>query len=317
MMDVTNPGLVNVSDEAEGNPDPNGGTAKATPRETGVLTGVADDGSPLVPGGGAQADVFPTPSDVTVGFPAPSVPVQVTPVPAATEVDVAAQSIGQGGMVPVDPADPAAGFEFSSPAEFVVVGPAESFQTNQTTEDVVDVTVVAVYDADNLFFAPGPNTTRYYLRTAAPALTSYPVSLLGRQVTFSDASSNPGATRAISNYGANFLVINRDDQSEDNGNVPALLPPGPGDVLEVDVGRRGSEQVNTGGETINVTIDGVLPPPAAVLAPPQGSSGTFDVSTGPQPQPAPPASGTRVSSSVTVEVADQCRVVGLPTNVFV
>jgi hypothetical protein len=316
-MDVTNPGLVNVADEAEGNPDPNGGTAKAVPRETGALTGVADDGSPLVPGGGAQAEVFPTPSDVTVSAPAPSVPVQVTPVPAATEVDVAAQSLGQGGMVPADPADPSAGFEFSSPAEFVVVGPADSFQTNQTTEDVASVTVVAAYDADNLFSAPGPSTTRYYLRVAAPALTSYPVSLLGRQVTFTDASSNPGAVRTITNYGANFLVIDRDDQSEDNGNVKTLLTPGPGDVLEVDVGRRGSEQVNTGGETIDVVIDSVPQAPATTLAPLQGNSGTYDVSTGPQPQPAPPASGTRVPSSVTVEVADQCRVVGLPTNVFV
>lgn len=317
-MDVTNPGLVNVADESPGNPDPNGGTAKATARETDELVPVADQGAELVPDGGVDASVFPTPVEVTVGEPVPSVPVLTDVVPAASEIDVASQSIGQGGMVPVDPADPSAGYVFSTPAEFVVVGPATSFQTNATEEDLVSATVAAVYDADNLYNVPVPSTTRYYLRLVTPPkLTSYPVSLLGRQVTFDDSSSNPGAVRIISNYGGDFVVIDRSDQTEENGDVPTLAQPLPGDVIQLDVQRRGSEGVSTEGGTVDVTIAPAPQAPVTVQAPMAGSSGTSFVSTGPQPPPAPPASGTRVSSSVTVEVANQSAVVRLPANVFV
>lgn len=315
-MDVTNPGLVNVADEAEGNPDPNGGTARATPRESGELVPVADQGATLDPGAGVASQTFPTPTEVEVGAPTPSAPVQSDVVPDAAEVDVEAQSIGQGGMRPVDPADPAAGYEFVPPAEFVVVGPADSFQTNTTSEDEVTVTVAAVFDADNLFNAPGPSTTRYYLRLATPPLlSSYPVSLLGRQVIFGDASSNPGAVRTIASYGGNFVVVNREDLADQT--VPELAQPLPGDTLEVDVQRRGSEPVSSTGSTVDVTVAPTPEPPVVVQAPVQDSSGTFAVSTGPQPAPAPPVSGTLVPSATTVEVANQCQVVGLPSNVFV
>src|SRR5512143_344786 len=169
-MDVTNPGLVNVADEAVGNPDPNGGTARAIPRETDELVPVADQGAVPDPGAGTTSSTFPTPVEVEVGAPVPSEPVQSSVVPDAAEVNVDEQSIGQGGMRPVDPGNPAAGFEFVSPAEFVVTGGAESIQTNTTSQDLVTITVAAVFDADNLYNAPGPNTARYYLRLATPPL---------------------------------------------------------------------------------------------------------------------------------------------------
>jgi len=321
MADVTNPGLVNVVDEVDGNPDPNGGTARSVARTTAALTSVADDGHSLPPDGGVDASVFPTPAEVDVGdeSPSPQVPVSSVPVPAAAEVEVDAQSIGQGGMRPVDPGNPAAGYEFASPAEFVVVGPATSFQTNRTEADSVTAAVSAVYDADNLFNPPGPSTSRYYLTIATPpTLTSYPVSLLGRQVIFGDFSANPGAARNITNYGGNFIVINREDTSESNGDVDELVTPVPGDTFQLDVQRYGSEQVNTPGRIADVTIGATPPGVDVVQAPFMGSGGTFDVSTGPQPAPPSPQASTRTPapSPNTVQVADQSAVVGLPGNAY-
>jgi hypothetical protein len=317
-MDVTNPGLVNVASETYGNPDPNGGTAKWTPRELDKLTQVANDGSPLLPNGGADAAVFPTPEQVFVDQLLASPPVSVVPRPFATEVDVEAQSIGQGTMQPVDPGNLSAGYNFVSPADFIVVGPADSFQTNTTEQDFVTVTITAALDADHLPNVAGPNTTRYYLVTAAPLLSSYPVSLLGRQIIFDGnvTAGDEGAARFIQGYGGNFVVINRDDPSESNGDIPTMTAPQVGDTFQLDVNRQGSEQVNTEGGTIDVFI---LPePPVNIPFPGQAlhDRGTVDISTGPQPGTVLISSGVQVPTARNVNVSDECAVVGLPQNVY-
>lgn len=316
-MEVTNPGLVNVADEAEGNPDPNSGTATAAPRQTGSLVPAADQAQEPPPGAGAESVSFPTPTEneadaeVVSGLPL------VEPEPEAVEVEVDEQQVGQGGMQPVDPANLAMGYKFVPPAEHVVTGPATTFQTNQTSQDLVTVTVTSVLDADTAGL-PTPETTRYRLLTAPPSLTSYPVSLLGRQIVFTDLSANPGAARTITGYSGDFVVVNREDTDPGNGSVATLSEPLPGDTFQVSTQRLGAEEVST---TAAAAVDVfILPePPQFSPSPAQAllGGGTSEISTGPQPAPPAPSSGTPAPPSRTVEVADQSSVVGLPVNVFV
>jgi hypothetical protein len=318
-MDVTNPGVVSVASETYGNPDPNGGVSEIVLLPSITLVPAANYGHPPA-NNGVDASVFPTPAEVDVDQLSVLPPMGSAALPPVPNVNVDDQVIGQGTWQYADPANHALGKVFVEPADFIVVGPADSFQTNATEVDSVTLTVTAVYDADNLFHAPGPNTTRYYLVVGAPALTSYPVSLLGRQVVFADDSltgADRGAARFITGYGTNFLVINRDDPTPSNGDVPTLAAPQVGDTMSIDVNRQASEQVNTTAlPTANVVIS--PPPPVNVPFPAQGyaSSGTTDVSTGPQPSPAPLTSGDRVPRSSNSNVIDQ-PAPNLPANVFV
>ncbi len=312
-MDVTNPGLVSVASETYGNPDPNGGTARWRPRELDALTAAADEGYPLPPDGGVDASVFPTPRQVLVDTLLALLPVPSTPRPFAQNVNVDEQSIGQGSMQPVDPGDPGAGFNFIGPADFIVVGPAESFQTN-AVDEVVEYTLTAVLDADNLPNVAGPNTIRYKLiLDVPPTLTSFPVSMLGRQIVFVTTSSpqNEGATRSVQFYGADYVVINRDDATVSNGDVPQMVTPSIGDTFDITVNRQGSEQVNTEGGTIDVFI--LPPPPVNGPFPAQGQASQASPVFIP---PLPITSGVQVPTAVNVSVPDECAVVGLPVNVF-
>lgn len=318
-MDVTNPGLVNVADEVEGNPDPNGGTAQWTPREVGTLEPAADDGYPPAPLD-PPPEVFPTPTDEVVSSPVPLLPVLSEVEPDAAEVSPANQSLGQGSMVPVDPLDPAAGTVFLPPAEFVVTGPTLSVETNRTVLTDVLFTVTAVLDADALPAPAGPDTLRYYLRVATPpALTSYPVSLLGRQVVFADdtlTALDQGAARVITGFGGDFVVVNRDDETEANGDVDSLAVPQAGDTFSVEVYREGGEDVSTTGNVPDDVF--VLPPPPAFVADPaqalldQGDVFVDQVPTGPIVP-----SGEQVPTASNSYPAEQTNLgPGLPANVF-
>ena len=88
-------------------------------------------------------------------------------------------------------------------------------------------------------------------------------------------------------------------------------------MLAFDVNRQGSEQVNTGGGTVDVFIQ--PPPPVNVpfQFPTFGSLGTVDISTGPQPGQPTIGSGVVVPTARNVQVPDECQVVGLPKNVFI
>lgn len=299
MTDVTNPRQVTVEDEVYANPDPNGGTAQATPRQVDKLVPVANQ-SRGPAANDVEASVFPTPVEASADAPVFTPPVPSSVVPPAPNVVVADQNL-VGASV----------------ADFIVVGPAESFQTNATTEDLVTLTVTGVYDADALPSAPSATTTRYYLLVATPPLlTSYPVSLLGRQVIFT-SGVDEDAARFITGYGSAFLVVNRDDLTQDNGGVPTLDAPSPGDTLSIDVARLGSEQVNTSGSTVDVVV---APPPQPFLGSPQQGilgGGTTSVSTGLPPGTTIVSSGVQVPTARNVDVSDECQVVGLPTNVYV
>lgn len=319
-MDSNNPGLVEVEDETYENPDPNGGTALWRPRENGVLEQVADDGHPLADNG-IPSPVFPTPADVLVTGVVPLLPVLNYPVPAAAEVDVAAQDMGHGTWVPVDPLDPAQGMEFVPPGEYLVLDAVETIQTNQTDADAVLLEVLAVLDADTMA-APGPGTLRYYLALVVPPyLTSYRVPLFGRQVTFADdttTAADRGANRVITGYGRSFVVVDRDDVSVDNGGLTTLAQPVPGDTLWLEVGRQGAEDV----DVLGAAPDEVFifpPPPPFVPGPAQAllGGGTVDVSVLVPPGQVVIDSGVQVPPTlVNAFVADQSAVVGLPPNVF-
>ncbi len=317
MSDVNNPGLTSVEDEISGNPDANGGTAEWRPRETGDLEEAAEQGYPPAP---TATDVFPTPADEIVSGTVPLVAVDSTVEPDAAEVDVAAQSIGQGGMVPVDPLDPAAGLEFRPPGEFVVVGPATSFQTNRAETDEIAVTVLAALDADALPAPAGATTTRFMVVVATPPLlTSFPVSLLGRQIVFADDSLTPtvrGAARIITSYGGNYVVIDRDDESEGNGGVASMGIPVAGDVFRATVGREGSEDVvTTGPAPANVVV--APPPPTFAADPAQALSNQGDVFVDQPPTGPIVPSGQGVPTATDHYPADQSNLgPGLPANVF-
>lgn len=318
MADVNNPGLVEVANQTYGNPDPNGGSVLLVPKQDDVLVAAAKQGfSPAA--NGVSARVFPTPSEVQITG-TPTVPVtNSSAVPQATQVNVDDQVLGQGVWVYVDPMNPAAGKRFVPPAEFVVVGPATSFQTNKATATTVLCTITAVYDADNLWNVPSANTTRYLLVVAPPPLTGYPISILGRQIIFADdttTAGDQGAARFITGYSTNYVVIDKNDPLDQL--VPSLDEPVIGDTFLLDIERQGSEEVNDRGP---VTVDVVIlpPPPLFVPDPNQAllNQGDQNISTGPQPGAPILTSGTQVPSAITVQVADQATSVGLPKNVNV
>src|SRR5271157_2152947 len=313
MADVVNPGLVNVADEVLENPDPNGGSVLLVPENTDALTDAADQGYPPA-GNDVDASPFPTPTEVTVTQVPTGQVVLSSPVPNAAEVNVDDQVIGQGVWVYIDPLNPAAGKKFVPPGEFLVVGPDASIQTNYSEETTVTCTVTGVYDADNLWNAPGVATTRFLLVVGPPTLTSYPISILGRNIVFADdtlTTADAGAVRVIGGYNTNYLTISKEDLSDSN--VPELAIPQIGDTFTLDVQRQGAEDIRrTGAPTADVTI--FPPPPTFVPNPNQdlASQGNVNVSTGPQPGLPIINSGVGAPTASNVFVADQSTTVGLP-----
>lgn len=169
-------------------------------------------------------------------------------------------------------------------------------------------------------FTPVVNfTTRYRLGVAPADLTSFGVSLLGRELVFSDATTtvaDRGASRLVAYYGAGYVVIDRSDPGDDS--VPVLAVPAPGDLLTLFVQREGSEVfTDQRGAATDVTVS--PPPPAFVqgASPSFPSQGNVDVAAGPQPGAPVPTSGVLVPTARNVSVADQATAVGLPRNVFV
>jgi hypothetical protein len=312
-MDVTNPGLVSVADQTYGNPDPNSGPALLTPEQLDVLTAAGNQGYPPA-GNGVDSSVFPTPANVVVTGANQVGNVANVPTPAATEVNLDTVVIGQGSWQ-----DTPDGKKFVPPSDFIIVGPAESFQTNVTESTTVTRTVTAVYDADSLYNAPTSTTTRFMLVVGLPNFTSYPVTVLGRQITFTDDTitvDNQGANRIITGFSTNYVVIDRYDPTEDDGNVASMDIPQVGDTFILDIQRAGSEQVNT--KSLPSTDVFIFPPPPTFVPdPPQALQdlGEVDVSTGPQPGTPIITSGTAAPTAVNVYVADQSTSVGLPTNV--
>lgn len=164
-----------------------------------------------------------------------------------------------------------------------------------------------------------PLTTRYRLTVVPPDLNSFGVSMLGRPVVFDDViptTANEGASRSITGYGANFVVIDRSDEADSL--VPYMDDPQWGDTFTLDIQRQGSEVISRAtGITQDVTI---LPSPQVDVPtgiPSAPSQGNVEVSTSPQPGEPVITSGVNVPTAITVNVADQPPLApGLPVNVF-
>ena len=308
-MDVTNPGLTNVANQVYGNPSPNGGSALLIPEELDTLAKAAAQAYPP-PGNGVSATTFPTPAQVIVTG-NPGVPVTLSSkVPFATEVIVNEQS-SQIGI---------------QPDEFLVVGPNQSVQTNNSKDTTTLCTITGVYDADSLYNAANGGTIRYLLTVAPPSLTSYPISVLGRQITFADdttTAADQGANRIITGFGGNYVVIDQSDSDlTDDGGVPTLTPPVIGDTFWLNVQREGSQQVNFDtGITVDVTIQPAppvnVPLPDQALLVQDGFNGGVNNSTGAQPNTPIITSGVQVPTAINVEVSKQATTAGLPTNVYI
>jgi len=316
MADVNNPGVVNVVDEVYGNPDPNNSLRLGVPEELDELTEVEKQGfSPAV--NGVDSSTFPTPAEVRVTQVPTDGAVLAAPIPGAAEINVDEQVLGQGTWVYVDPLNPAAGKRFVTPGEFLVVGPDQSIQTNNAEAATVLCEITGVYDANNLWTPATSTTTRYALSVAAPALTSYPVSIQGRQVVFSDdtlTTEDQGAVRTITYFSTNYLVI---DQADPNDlNIPTMTLPQVGDTFELDIQREGAQDIS---RTSVPTIDVVIQPPPLSFVPNAdqalGNEGNVDISTGPQPGQPIITGGTPAPTAINVYIADQSLVVGLPPNI--
>jgi hypothetical protein len=174
--------------------------------------------------------------------------------------------------------------------------------------------------AGNWTYIPVTNiTTRYRLGVNPADLTSFGISILGRELVFDDDTvtvADRGASRLVAYYGAGYVVVNRSDPDDDT--VPVMVAPQAGDAFTLYVQREGSEVfTDLSGQTTDVTI--APPPPVFVPDPAQGqaSLGTVDVTVGPQPGEVVLTSGVLVPTARNVNVADQATSVGLPKNVFI
>jgi hypothetical protein len=162
-------------------------------------------------------------------------------------------------------------------------------------------------------------TTRYRLGVSPGDLTSFGISLLGREIVFDDSTltvADRGASRLVGYYGVDYVVVSRSDLDDDS--VPVMAKPQAGDAFTLYVQREGSEVfTDQSGQVTDVVV--APPPPVFVPSPSQGlsSQGNVDVSVGPQPGAPVTTSGTLVPTARNVNVADQSTVVGLPRNVFV
>lgn len=174
---------------------------------------------------------------------------------------------------------------------------------------------------------PSTPTTRYKLFVSPQDLLSFGLSMLGREIVFSDTTLtvlNQGASRFIGFFGNNYVVINKNESTDQF--VPVRDDPVPGDVFSLNVQRQGGEvTTETTGHFQDITISPI--PLASPISSPtanadtgvQHSTGqsTNAVSTGPQPGTPTITSGVQVPTAINVNVADQATSVGLPANVYV
>ena len=174
------------------------------------------------------------------------------------------------------------------------------------------------------FQPPSFPTTRYKMFVTPQDLMSFGVSMLGREITFDKTIlqiPNRGASRFISFYGNDYVVIDQTEFSDPL--VPVLHTPFPGDTFSLSVQRQGGE-VTT--ENLGTSQDVTIAPSPLINVPNFGippvipsmpSKGPIEISTGPQPGAPIITGGVQVPTAINVNVADQATSVGLPTNVYV
>jgi hypothetical protein len=315
-MDVTNPGLVNVADQAIGNPSTTV-QSLAIPEDSDILVPVADEGYPIARNftdtGDGHGSRVPTPTESYVdGQRQPAVSQSRGQIPGVAPLflpfpqDMVANTVIQQTVVQ------------SGTPEYTVAGPRTSIQTNQGEDTKRPYVVSSVLDADTVG-VPSATTLRYRLGVTVPDLQSFGISLLGRPLVFNEDTLTPGdagATRRVSYFRADSITVDRQDPADHQ--VPILVEPHPGDSFYLFIQRQGSE---TFSELTGITTDVTISPAPAINIPnpPQGNlyQGTIDISTGPQPETPVPTGGIRVPTAINVNVSDQATSVGLPINVYI
>lgn len=161
-------------------------------------------------------------------------------------------------------------------------------------------------------------TTRYRLGLAPADLDNFGVVIQEREIVFADptlTAANSGASRIVEFATESWIVIGKYDEDSD---VPVLTTPQVGDELTLFVQREGSELfVEHLGQVVNLDLLSVPPVTAASpVTPSFASQGSANSSTGAQPGQPVIGHGVQVPTAVTVQVAEQATVVGLPVNVF-
>ena len=157
-MDVTNPGLVNVADQAYGNPS-TAVQSLAIPEDSDVLTPVADEGYPraedvtATKDGGGSIGPIPTTTN-PINQPPASPPLSLAQLPG---MPPAFAPFPQANIVNTVNSQPTSQNQIQ-PAEFQVIGVDETFQSNQTDATRREYTVTSVRDADTggPIVVPGP-----------------------------------------------------------------------------------------------------------------------------------------------------------------
>jgi hypothetical protein len=165
-------------------------------------------------------------------------------------------------------------------------------------------------------WASRPAATRYQLfvtdEDGSPAdLGQLPVTITGREMVFADDTTTTalqGDSRPIAFCGNNYVIVDRTDPV-----TQATLPmPAVGDVFEVDTCREGAQAIRDGSANILNVV--VFPaPPAFVPNPDQALKSLGNVLVPGDVQPVI-TSGQAAPSAITVEVANQCQVIGYPIN---
>jgi hypothetical protein len=102
----------------------------------------------------------------------------------------------------------------------------------------------------------GLPATRYKLFVAPADLASFGVTMLGREIVFDDpilTIANEGASRLVTAFAANYVVIDRTDKEDTT--VPVLANPQAGDTFTLYVQREGSEVVSAlQATTVDVNV---------------------------------------------------------------
>jgi hypothetical protein len=289
---VTNPGVVNVADEAYPFP-PGGSQGLPVPSSVSVAAGAF----PAVPGG-SQGLPVPSFTEVeTVPFKPPSFSLGAA-TPATPTTDVGTQSLAK-----------------PNPDEWLVTE-SGNFKTNNTADDLQSFVQLSIVTIDS-----GLPTEMFQIFFTAPVnLFSFGLDLTG-MIAFFPTSAKPKSpenvpSRPIINYSTNWILVANVDQF---GNaLDAITAPTNGGTVQIAISREGPDVIVQGVNTpTNVTI--APAPPVAQTVPAQGlpSLGNLQANDG----VVVPFVGSGVQLPPllgTFEVENQVPIgTGLPANVFV
>lgn len=218
-IDVTDPGLINVEDQAF---PPVPGDNQALPFNLGDLLSASLFAAPP-PQNPAQSGTIPSAANVNNQAFVPASLSLGAATPATPNIDVKTQNSVQ-----------------PNPGDFTV-SPVGNFQTNIPGSQIT-LTETAIVDADT-GVAPGASTLRYRIFVSGAVLTSLGLSIAGRQVIFTGnvTAGIAGFSRNIIAFTFNSIIV----LVTELGTAFNPLGPTPavGDSMTLVTDRQGSEVI--------------------------------------------------------------------------